>query len=244
MRSLETARRVSRDSYRKRNIDVFLDEVLQAGSYRFLTCVLTSYSSCAFTSERPDVCTCRPDVVLLLPYASSCLLRCFCFNHLRSASIMQNGPSVNHDERTPLLSATYGNNEGVHQSLSARRRSLNAIAAGSQSEFGGVNQGLESFRQIVARNRLLSNAEQDEAVIDLLSRAALSSLQSALTTLQAYEKLVYLLHGYVPCSPYWQDVIATVQASPQIIIGFCRYSIVGSNLISLGRLGTSEPIDP
>ncbi len=178
------------------------------------------------------MCTCRPDVVRLLHHdAAIAFFRCLPFNHLCVPRIMQNGQATNHDERTPLLSATYGNNEGVHQSLSARRRSLNAIAAGSQSEFGGANQGLENFRQIVARNRLLSNAEQDEAVIDQVrqlagqvcqskgrrqwrtsemlmfpfstpSRAGLSFLQSGLTTLQAYEKLVFWLHGWVSCLPH------------------------------------------
>ena len=77
----------------------------------------------------------------------------------------------NHDERTPLLSVPAGSQE-LHASLSARRRSLNAIAGGSQSEFGGVNAGLESFRAIVARNRLLSSADQDEAVIDQVRQLA------------------------------------------------------------------------
>lgn len=53
---------------------------------------------------------------------------------------------------------------------------------------------------------------------------------------------------YTSCLGMWSsrlsrqlsEVSISAQASPQIIIGFCRYSIVGSNLISLGRLGQSE----
>lgn len=82
----------------------------------------------------------------------------------------ENG-TAHHDERTPLLSASYGNG-GVHASLSARRQSLNAMAAGSQNEFGGTNQGLEAFREIVSRNRLLSSAGQDEPLIDQVRQLA------------------------------------------------------------------------
>ena len=35
--------------------------------------------------------------------------------------------------------------------------------------------------------------------------------------------------------------ILAAWATPQILIGFCRYSIVGANLISLGRLGQCRP---
>lgn len=65
-------------------------------------------------------------------------------------------------ERTPLL----GVSDLEHSALSARRQSLNAIAGGRQSEFGGPNKGLEEFREIVARNRLLSRSEQRQDITE------------------------------------------------------------------------------
>lgn len=73
-------------------------------------------------------------------------------------------------ETTPLLldpnAATTTTDDSLSSiGISARRQSLNAIAAGRQSEFGGANLGLEEFRSIVKKNRLLSRSEQrDDAV--------------------------------------------------------------------------------
>lgn len=70
-------------------------------------------------------------------------------------------------ESTPLLQAPHLTDDISNGlSFSARRQSLNAIAAGRQSEFGGPNKGLDDFRAIVARNRLLSRSEQRENITE------------------------------------------------------------------------------
>jgi hypothetical protein len=66
-------------------------------------------------------------------------------------------------ESTPLL---LGVTDAERAAWSARRQSLNAIAGGRQSEFGGPNRGLEEFRTIVARNRLLSRSEQRQDITE------------------------------------------------------------------------------
>lgn len=65
-------------------------------------------------------------------------------------------------ESTPLLGVT----DPERSDFSARRQSLNAIAGGRQSEFGGPNKGLDEFRATVARNRLLSRSEQRQDITD------------------------------------------------------------------------------
>lgn len=66
-------------------------------------------------------------------------------------------------ESTPLL---LGVSDADRAAFSARRQSLNAIAGGRQSEWGGNNAGLEEFRAIVARNRLLSRSEQRQDITE------------------------------------------------------------------------------
>lgn len=68
-------------------------------------------------------------------------------------------------EQTPLLLGVNLTND-ERAAFSARRQSLNAIAGGRQSEFGGPNKGLEEFRAIVARNRLLSRTEQRQDITE------------------------------------------------------------------------------
>lgn len=128
-------------------------------------------------------------------------------------------------EHTPLLEVP----DLARAALSARRQSLNAIAGGRQSEFGGPNKGLEDFREIVNRNRLLSRSEQRQDITEQVRH------------------IIEDEPGLVAPRPRL-DVTTSVRevgiliawSTPQIIIGFCRYSIVGANIFSLGKLGTKE----